>query len=131
VSAWIPDVLPASALTLPNAITISGQASMLAWLAGASPWFLAWGLAADELDGKVARATGQTSEAGSALDWGVSVSLSSLMLWQLGAPWAIPVVLFSQAILRGQDWGPPVGSWAAVIALYGFFTGRLPARRFL
>lgn len=133
MSAWLPEVLPRGALSLPNAITLSGQGAMLYWLAGHSPWFMAWGLLADELDGKVARATGQVSETGSALDWGVSVSLSSLMLWQLGAPWAIPIVLLVQASLRGQDWSPPVGSWAALLALFGWYTGRLPvhaARRF-
>jgi hypothetical protein len=92
---------PASEVfNLPNAITAAGLGLSGAWLAGGSPWLGLAGLLADDLDGRVARATGQTTEVGSLLDWTADVVLTGLVLNKLDAVWALLPVIGAQVILR-------------------------------
>lgn len=101
-------------LNWPNAITLSGYAAALAWLAGGSPAWVLWSLAADELDGEVARATGEASSLGAELDWGVDICLAAVMSIRLGAWWAAPLLLFGQTMLHDDGIRPHVGSARAL-----------------
>lgn len=109
---------------LPSAITFGGYALSLAWLTGGPAWMGIAGIAADELDGRVARATGQTSEYGSLLDWSVDLSMTALTLGRLGALWALPVVTAAQVYLRDAEWRPTFGSARAALMLYAIGAGR-------
>lgn len=98
--------------TLPNAITIAGYASSLAWMAGA-PWpFALVGLLADEIDGRVARVTGQTSEYGSHLDWAVDLTLTGMAAARCGMVGlcTLPVTTAVQAAMREHGVRPSIGS---------------------
>src|SRR5258706_9841385 len=79
-------------LNWPNAITLAGYAATLAWLAGGPWWLAVAGIAADEVDGRVARATGETSEYGGLLDWAVDLTLTGLVLPRLGWTWMLLAV---------------------------------------
>lgn len=107
-----------SKLNLPNAITLSGYAMTIAWLMGASPWWAVGGLLADEVDGRVARATGTTSEFGGLLDWGVDLTLTGVVMERAGLlPW-LPVVTTGQVYLKEKGFRPSIGSARAVATLY-------------
>lgn len=107
----------AQVLTLPNLVTLSGFAGTCAWLAGAHPGWAIAGLVADELDGRLARATGTTSEFGGLLDWTTDVAASTLILNRTGRLWAAPVVVGGQVALRNEGWRPPLGSARALLTL--------------
>ena len=106
-----------SPLNLPNGLTLAGYAAHLAWLSGAPDHLAVLALLCDELDGRVARATGTATAMGSALDWGADVTLTAMMLEQLGARPAAPLVLGVQAMVRGEGYRPPVGSLRALLTL--------------
>lgn len=113
---------------LPNALTLTGVAMTVGWLAGGSPWLAVAGLVIDEVDGRLARATGQETEIGSQLDWASDIALNAAISVRLGgaALYTLPIVLASQVVLRNKDWRPSIGSARAVTtawALYreGFF----------
>jgi hypothetical protein len=112
-------------LNAPNAITMAGYGATLVWLAaGPAFWPLAVaGLAADEVDGYVARATDETSEYGSLLDWAVDISLTGLVLAKLGMPWLLLAVTPLQVYLRERGWAPRFGSWRAVFTLVAIGKG--------
>lgn len=119
-------------LTLANAITVAGYAATLGWLRTGNVPLAILGLLADEFDGKVARATGTSSELGSALDWGADVASTALILSHMGLAPLAPVALLTQAALRGAGWRPPIGSLRAVLTLAavakdaGWARGRWP-----
>lgn len=80
-------------LNLPNTVTVLGLGAGALWLAGYG-W--GWGIAsviADEIDGPIARATGQTSEFGANLDWAGDMAMLGGVAVKLNAPWLIPVLL--------------------------------------
>ena len=125
---------PLSLVNVPNAITLAGYALTVGWLLGGPWWMAGLGLIADEADGRVARATGQTSEFGSLFDWAVDLTLTGLVLNRVGALWALPPVTVGQVYLREKDWRPPVGSARAGLTLYALYKergkpGGLPMKR--
>lgn len=108
---------------LPNTMTIAGLASTAVWLGGGSGWWALAGLVLDELDGRVARATGETTETGSQLDWAGDVAMSTAVLAKLGAPYvyAASAVVAGQVALRSSDYRPTVGSARALLTLYALY----------
>lgn len=110
-------------LNLPNAITLSGYAATIAWLGGAHPAFAIYGIVADEADGRVARATNETSDYGGLLDWAIDLTLTGLVLARLGWTWALLGVTPAQAYLRQRGYRPTVGSARAALVLYAIIRG--------
>lgn len=110
-------VRDAGALTLPNAVTLTGAALTAWWLSGGPAWAALAGLVADEVDGRIARATGTTSEIGKTLDWATDVSLNAVVMDHLGLSAALPVVLPVQVALHHEGVRPAIGSLRAVSTL--------------
>lgn len=115
-----------ASVNLPNAITLSGYAATIGWLLGGSPLLAIYGIAADEADGRVARATGQTSDYGGLLDWAVDITLTGLVLARLGWTWLLVVVTPMQAYLRQRGFRPVIGSSRAVFTIVALLTGAPP-----
>lgn len=110
--------------TLPNAITAAGYGATLWWLQGRPKWAAVAGLVADELDGRVARATGQTSEFGSLFDWAVDISLTVAILDRLGVLYAALPVTAAQTLLREQGYRPTIGSIRAALTIAALWKER-------
>lgn len=109
-----------AAVNLPNALTLASLALGVWWVADGPDWAAVASVILDELDGRIARATGQTSEFGSTYDWATDVLLTALSLQKVGAPWqAIPVVATGQVVLREEGYRPPFLSARGVVMLYG------------
>jgi len=105
------------AVNAPNAISLGGYAATIAWLGGA-PWYWAIaGIAADDVDGHVARKTNTATPYGSLLDWAIDVSLTGLVLVKLGCPWLLLVVTPFQVYLRETGWSPKFGSARALFTI--------------
>ena len=109
-------------INIPNAITLGGYASSLWWLAGGSPWFAVASIAADEADGRVARATGESTEYGSHLDWGVDMALAGAIAVKVGLGGmglvVLPIMMAVQVAMRERGETPPVGSGRAAMTVY-------------
>lgn len=114
-----------AALTAPDVVTLAGYGLGVWWGLGGPAWAGLASVAADEVDGRLARATGAATEHGGALDWGADVALTPLALYRLGgalghpraALLAAPPVLYVQALLRTASWRPSVGSARAVLTV--------------
>ncbi len=106
---------------LPNAISLAGYAAALLYLKGGNPAWCIASILADEMDGRVARATGQTSEFGGALDWGIDVTLTGLFLDRVDLLAALPPITAAQAYFRSKETRPPVLSARAIIMLYTLY----------
>ena len=112
-------------VTLPDVVTAVGYGLGVWWSLGGPSWAGVASVVADELDGRLARATGTSTTHGSSLDWGADVALTPLALARLGrelgqpaiAPLAAPPVLLAQAMLRASDVRPTVGSARAAVTL--------------
>lgn len=105
-------------MTLPNAVTAAGYGLALWHLGGGPGWAALASIAADEADGRIARATGQTSIVGSNLDWSTDVALAAAYARKLKVPDpAIVGMAVVQASLRAEDWRPPVLSARALLML--------------
>lgn len=104
-------------VTLANVVTVAGYAATLGWLRTGNVPLAVLGLLADEVDGKIARATGTSSELGSALDWGADISTTGAILLHMGLWPLAPVALVTQALLRSNGWRPAIGSLRAVVTL--------------
>jgi phosphatidylglycerophosphate synthase len=107
---------------LPSAITLCGYAASLAWLAGAPWWIGALGIVADELDGRIARATGEVTRFGGELDYAVDVTLTGLCAVRALGPMGLavlPIVTMTQAALRTQGERPTLGSARAGFSVLG------------
>lgn len=107
----------AGAWTVPNGITLAGVALTAWWLQGGPAWAAVVGLLADEVDGRLARATKQTSQFGAMLDWTSDIALTAVVLDRLGAPMAIPVVVPIQVGLRESGYRPTYGSFRALATI--------------
>jgi len=115
--------LPTTPPSLPDILTLTSYGLGLWWCLGGPTWAAIGSMIGDELDGRLARATKQTSERGSALDWGADVALTPLALARLGretghvalALAAAPPFLFLQAEMRSKGERPAIGSARAAI----------------
>jgi hypothetical protein len=119
------------AATWPNVVSVLGYLAAIAYLTGSSAWFAVASIAADELDGRLARATGQTSKLGGDLDWGIDVTLTGLFADRLGILWVLPAITGAQAYLRSEGHKPTILSGRAVLmllALYRTRFGKLPVQ---
>ena len=109
----------------PNAITVAGYALGLWWCVGGPTWAAIVSILADELDGRLARSMGTTSDLGSILDLTADVALVPMSLLRFGRATnlgaipllAAPPILLNQAQTRSAGWRPPVGSWRAAIMI--------------
>lgn len=116
---------PREGITLADAVTLTGYGLGVWWSIGGPTWAGLASIVADEVDGRLARATGTTTEHGSSLDWGADVALTPLALMRLGnelgrpglAPLAAAPVLFAQAMLRASSVRPVFGSARAAVTL--------------
>lgn len=109
----------------PSAVTFLGHLATLAWLTWGGWWLAGLGLAADALDGRLARRLGVAGWFGREYDWLVDTSVAALVVWEvLGrvpAAAALLVLVPAQAALRTR--GLRVSGRAAVVAgalLVGF-----------
>jgi phosphatidylglycerophosphate synthase len=110
-------------INVPNAISIAGYASTIAWLMGASPLFAVAGIAADELDGPIARSRGETTDYGSLLDWGIDLTLTGAVALKVGlAPWLL-LITPVQIWMRQNEMAPTFGSARAALTVYGLVKG--------
>ena len=109
-----------AATNVPNAITLASLVLGVWWIYDGPDWAAVTSVVLDEADGRVARATGQTSNFGSSYDWGVDVVLTALALHKVGAPWPlIPAVTTGQVVLREEGFRPAVLSARGLVMLYG------------
>lgn len=107
-----------SLVNIPNAITAIGYALGLWWIAGGPAWAALVSIVADELDGRIARATGTTSEFGSKFDWTTDVVLTAATLQKMRAPvWIILAGTIGQVALRDRGIRPEFGSARAALML--------------
>ncbi len=114
------------AVTLPDLVTLTGYGLGLWWAAGGPTWAGLVSIAADEVDGRLARATNTTTAHGSALDWGADVALVPPVFARLGSALGVgrtaglvasPVALYAQSRLRAEGERPSVGSVRAFAML--------------
>jgi len=104
-------------INLPNAITLLGYASAIVWLVGGSPWFGIASILADELDGRIARATGQETSFGKELDWAVDLTLTGAVAMRIGLPWVLPIATTLQVARHDKGERPPIGSLRAAMMI--------------
>ena len=113
-------------VTAPDLVTLAGYGLGLWWAADGPAWAGLLSILADEIDGRLARATNTTTAHGSALDWGADVALVPPTLARLGRELgmgstpglvASPAVLLAQSHLRAAGDRPSVGSARAVAML--------------
>lgn len=109
---------PSGILTLPNAVTAAGYGLALWHLRGGPGWAAVASVVADEVDGRLARATGQTSVVGSELDWGTDVALAAAYARKLGVPdVGVAGLAVVQSAMRARGIKPSVGSARAALML--------------
>lgn len=98
----IPPCLPppeGSIFTVANAVSLAGTAATVAWLHGGHPALALLGLAADAVDGSIARRAPQgATQTGMVLEAVADVSLNAVMLGRLDAAWAIPIAVPLQVV---------------------------------
>lgn len=88
-----------SLLTVANGVSLAGAAATVAWLHGAHPAFAIAGLAADAVDGTLARRSPEgLTETGRVLEAVTDVSLNAVMLGRLDMAWAIPFAVPLQVV---------------------------------
>ncbi len=114
------------AVNLPNITSTAGLACAIAWLCGGGPGFAVASIILDEMDGTIARATGQTSKFGGEYDWAIDIALQGAVAVKIGAPWALLVSIPASVAAREGDHRPPFGSWRAMGMVYALATGRSP-----
>lgn len=114
-----------SPFTVANAVTMVGFALGLWWAQGGGPdWAALASIAADEVDGWVARQLSQETALGSLLDWSTDLVLCAAVMRRLGAPWpAIGAVSAGQVWARSEGIAPRWGSVRAVL-MAGEILGR-------
>lgn len=109
---------PSPVVTLPNAVTAAGYGLALWHLRGGPGWAAVASVVADEVDGRLARAIGQTSIVGSNLDWSTDVALAAAYARKLQVPDpGIVALAVTQSALRARSWTPPVLSARALLML--------------
>lgn len=114
---------PPLAAAAPNALTLAGYGLGLWWTVGGPTWAGLASILADELDGRLARRLGVSSEVGSNLDNMADVALVPMSLLRFGRATgtgvlpvlAAPPILWKQAKDRTSGVRPTVGSWRAGI----------------
>ena len=111
---------------LPNAITFLGYCSQLIWVVGGHAYWPAAlvGLIADEVDGLVARLTGDSSEFGSMFDWGTDLTMTGIVALRAGMVWTLPFTTLAQVVMRVNDTKPACGSMRAVYTIIAIGRGR-------
>ena len=101
---------------LPNLVSLVGYTSGLAWTQGAPAWTALTSIAADEADGRIARAMGTESSFGSDLDFAIDMTLTGLVANRLfKSPWPLLAITPVQAYLRSQGFRPQIGSMRALL----------------
>lgn len=114
--------------TAADGVTLAGLGLGLWWSLGGPAWAGLGSLVADELDGRLARALGETSAHGELLDWGTDLLLTPAALGRLAAELDVtrpaaavattaPLLLWVQAHLRARGLRPSVGSLRALLML--------------
>lgn len=111
------------AANLPNLASSAGLACAIAWLAGAGPAYAVASIILDEVDGTLARMTGQTSSFGAEYDSAIDMCLQGAVAMKIGAPWllifTVPISVAGK--IKGER--PMLGSWRALGMGYGLVRG--------
>lgn len=121
-----------NAITVADAVSLSSYGFGLWWAFGGPTWSAIASIAADEIDGRVARAMNETSQRGSALDWGIDMALTPLALMRLGREigrpvlplLAAPPLMFVQAAYRAAGKRPAFGSVRAAVMIAAIVLSR-------
>lgn len=109
-----------------NAITLTGYGLGIWWCFGGPNWAALASIAADELDGYVARKMNEATPEGKALDSTADAALAPLVLMRLGTATntgllpllAAPPLLYANAVAQSSDAArPPLGSARAGLML--------------
>lgn len=129
MSASFPNVVPRAFArrvpdaNLPNAASTVGLACAVAWLMGAGPAYAVASIILDEVDGTLARMTGQTSSFGAEYDSAIDMALQGAVAMRIGCPLlllaTIPISVASK--MRGEK--PMLGSWRALGMTYALARG--------
>lgn len=101
----------------PNLLTLAGYGCAIAWFAGA-PWpFAVASILADHLDGKLARATGATSDFGGKLDHVVDLTLTGAVAYKLGPLGLamLPMATLMQAATYDDSMEDSYFTWRSVM----------------
>lgn len=107
--------------TVANTVTLTGYAAALGWLFGGPAWLAWYSIAADELDGRVARFMNEPTEYGGQLDYAVDVTLTGALAIKLGVPWALMFITPAQAYFRYKGDKPVFGSFRAAMMSVALF----------
>jgi phosphatidylglycerophosphate synthase len=108
---------------LPNAASTVGLVCAVAWLMGAGPGFAVASIILDEVDGTLARMTGQTSSYGAEYDYTIDIALQGAVAMKIGAPWLLLVTVPISAAGKIKGGRPMLGSWRALGMVYGIARG--------
>ncbi len=106
-------------INVPNAVSLAGYASTIAWLMGAHPAFAIAGIVADEIDGPIARSRGETTDYGSLLDWGIDLTLTGAVAVKVGLTPLLLAITPLQIWMRQNGHAPTFGSARAALTVYG------------
>ena len=115
-------------VNLPNIASTAGLACAIAWLCGAGPGYAVASIILDEVDGIVARATGQKSTFGAEYDSAIDMCLQGAVAVKIGQPWLLLVTVPLSVAQKDEGVRPPFGSWRAMGMLYALATNRSPVR---
>ncbi len=113
-------------VNFPNVVSTAGLACAVAWLCGGGPGFAVASIILDEMDGTIARATGQTSTFGAEYDWAIDIALQGAVAVKIGHPVMLLLSVPASVAARESDTRPPFGSWRAMGMLYALATGQSP-----
>jgi hypothetical protein len=96
---------------IPNAVSIAGFASGIAFMEGAPAWTAIASMLADEVDGKIARSLNAESDFGKELDFGIDLSLMIMAMGNLfGSHIPSLLVVPVQTYLKSNGYRPDFGS---------------------
>ncbi len=106
-------------INIPNLLSTAGLASAIAWLLGGGPWWAVASIVLDEMDGTVARMTGQTSAFGAEYDSAIDMCLQGAVAVKVGCPWLLLVTVPLSVHQKIQGGKPAFGSWRAIGMMAG------------
>ncbi len=113
-------------VNLPNVASTAGLACAIAWLCGAGPGYAVASIILDEVDGIIARATGQTSSFGGEYDSAIDMCLQGAVAVKIGQPWILLITVPLSVAQKDDGVRPAFGSWRALGMIYALATGQSP-----
>lgn len=111
------------AANVPNLVSTIGLGTAVAWLMGAGPGFAIVSIMLDEMDGTIARLTGQTTKFGAEYDFAIDMVLQGAAAVKIGAPWLLLVTVPLSTSFKASGKRPWFGSFRANMMSYGVLRG--------